>query len=226
MPNSGTLSVVAGLAGAQGYTDSVGTNARFQRQYGIGVYDSGSKALATQNEAGCTIRCIDLSTQAVTTLAGSGTCGNAQTDGIGTSAVFGLPSFLAVHPTGFALVLDTRPSQLVRRFDLSSYAVTTMAGDASGYADGVGTSAKFQSLFGVAITPQATAAVIVEHGAHRVRSIDLSTSAVTTLAGSSSSGYTDSTGTSARFYYPAAVVISPDGLMAYIADYYNHKWAH
>ena len=163
----------------------------------------------------------------MTTLAGSqgGTCRNAQTDGIGTSAVLGAPSFLAVHPTGFALVLDTQPNQLVRRFDISSYAVTTVAGGASGYTDGVGTSAKFQSLFGVAITPQATAAVIVEHGGHRVRGIDLSTSAVTTLAGSSG-GYTDGTGTSARFYYPSAVVISPDGSMAYIADYYNHKWAH
>ena len=165
----------------------------------------------------------------MTTLAGSqgGTCRNAQTDGIGTSAVFGAPSFLAVHPTGFALVLDVGGaalghSRLVRRFDLSSYAVTTVAGGAYGYTDGVGTSAKFQSLFGVAITPQATAAVIVEHGGHRVRGIDLSTSAVTTLAGSSG-GYTDGTGTSARFYYPSAVVISPDGSMAYIADYYNHK---
>ena len=45
---------------------------------------------------------------------------------------------------------------------------------------------------------------------------------MTTLAGSSG-GHTDGTGTSAKFSYPAAVVISPDGSMAYIADYYNHK---
>ena len=61
MPNSGTLSAVAGLAGTQGYADGVGTNARFQEQYGIGVYDSGSKALITESYTGCTIRCIDLS---------------------------------------------------------------------------------------------------------------------------------------------------------------------
>jgi sugar lactone lactonase YvrE len=48
---------------------------------------------------------------------------------------------------------------------------------------------------------------------------DLST-AVTTFAGSSS-GYTDATGTSAKFYYPRG--ITTDGTNLYVADQNNHK---
>ena len=44
---------------------------------------------------------------------------------------------------------------------------------------------------------------------------------VTTLAGSSC-GYVDGTGTAAKFYKPAAVAVSPDGLIVVVADDSNH----
>ena len=45
---------------------------------------------------------------------------------------------------------------------------------------------------------------------------------VSTLAGSGTSGYTDGTGTSAKFYYPIGVAVDGAGNV-YVADQYNHR---
>ena len=50
--------------------------------------------------------------------------------------------------------------------------------------------------------------------------LDLSTE-VSTLAGQSDNGSTDSTGTSARFYYPTG--ITTDGTNIYVACVNNHR---
>ena len=54
-----------------------------------------------------------------------------------------------------------------------------------------------------------------------IRKIVISTGAVTTLAGNTSSGSTDATGTAARFLYPTG--ITTDGTNLYVADRLNHK---
>ena len=56
----------------------------------------------------------------------------------------------------------------------------------------------------------------------RIRAIDLSTKAVTTLAGSNS-GFSDATGGSAKFHYPQAITITPDGTTLVIGDRFNAK---
>ena len=55
---------------------------------------------------------------------------------------------------------------------------------------------------------------------HRIRKITTS-GVVSTLAGSSS-GYTDGTGTSAKFSYPSGVAVDGAGNV-YVADTYNHR---
>jgi len=57
-------------------------------------------------------------------------------------------------------------------------------------------------------------------GNHLIRKIVISTGAVTTLAGTGSSGSADGTGTSASFYRPTG--ITTDGTNLYVADYGNH----
>ena len=56
---------------------------------------------------------------------------------------------------------------------------------------------------------------------HMIRKIVISTGAVTTLAGSTSSGSTDATGTAARFKQPGAITIV--GTNLYVGDADNHK---
>ena len=57
-------------------------------------------------------------------------------------------------------------SHLVRRVDLASGGVTTLAGKAGsrGYADGLGTNAKFWNPYGVAIDNTGTFALVVSFG--------------------------------------------------------------
>eukprot|EP00966_Prymnesium_polylepis_P266117 6146915-Prymnesium_polylepis.1 len=56
----------------------------------------------------------------------------------------------------------------------------------------------------------------------RVRQVVVSTGVTTTLAGSGTSSSTDGTGTSAAFYYPHGVAVSPDGLNLFVADWKTH----
>jgi len=53
-----------------------------------------------------------------------------------------------------------------------------------------------------------------------IRQIVISTGAVTTVAGTGSSGSANGTGTSASFYYPMG--ITTDGTNLYVADQRNH----
>ena len=83
----------------------------------------------------------------VSTLAGSGTPGNA--DGTGTSASFTYPRGVAVDGAGNVYVADS-DNHRIRKITASGV-VSTLAGSTYGYADGTGTSAKFDYPFGVAV---------------------------------------------------------------------------
>eukprot|EP01048_Picozoa_sp_COSAG05_P014773 COSAG05_NODE_1703_length_4249_cov_8.733735_1_plen_1033_part_10 len=156
----------------------------------------------------------------VTTIAGC----PRDLDGIGTSARFSYPTGVALSPDGaFALIAD-RSNHRIRKLVLATKAVTTLAGQSSrGFADAVGTSARFSSPTGVALSPDGAFALIADQYNHRIRKLVLATKAVTTLAGQSSYGFADAVGTSARFYNPTRVALSPDGAFALIADRSNHR---
>jgi len=66
-------------------------------------------------------------------------------------------------------------------------------------------------------------ALVADHVNHKIRRIDISAGAVTTLAGSGSVGSTDATGAAASFNYPNDVSISSDMSFALVAGYKNQK---
>ena len=101
-----------------------------------------------------------------------------------------------------------------------STAVTTVAGTGStGSANGTGTSASFYNP--KKITTDGTNLYVAESNNHLIRKIVISTGAVTTLAGTGSSGSADNnTGTSASFNSPRG--ITTDGTNLYVAEYGNH----
>lgn len=107
----------------------------------------------------CVVSAHPLST--VTTLAGTpGISGIA--DGVGSLASFAANKAVAIDATGsIALVVDYS-SYTVRRIDVFSREVSTIAGSgARGNADGIGTAASFTYPTGVALNGAGSMAVIV-----------------------------------------------------------------
>eukprot|EP01048_Picozoa_sp_COSAG05_P007529 COSAG05_NODE_533_length_8896_cov_17.527404_5_plen_1339_part_00 len=218
----GTKAVTT-LAGQSqsGFKDATGASAQFYFPYGVAIDPAGKYALVA-DRSNHRIRRLDLGTKAVTTLAGQSQ--NGFKDATGASAQFNNPRGVAIDPTGkYALVADEY-SHRIRRLDLGTKAVTTLAGQSqSGFKDATGASAQFYYPYDVAIDPTGKYALVADANNHRIRRLDLGTKAVTTLAGQSQYGVKDATGASAQFYFPYGVAIDPTGKYALVADAYNHR---
>ncbi|SVC59026.1 uncharacterized protein METZ01_LOCUS311880, partial [marine metagenome] len=201
-------------SGSTGSTNATGTSASFNYPRDI-TTDGTNLYVADYNNH--TIRKIVISTGAVTTLAGSaGSSGS--TNATGTSARFKYPRGITTDGTN--LYVADADNHLIRKIVISTGAVTTLAGSgSSGSTDGTGTSAKFNSPRG--ITTDGQNLYVGDYSNNKIRKIVISTGAVTTLAGSGSSGSTDGTGTSASFYNPSG--ITSYGTNLYVGDYSNHK---
>ena len=91
--------------------------------------------------------------------------------------------------------------------------VRTVAGSSlqNSYVDGVGTSARFDGIKSIALTPDKRTAVVVDRG-NSIRRVDMLTREVSTLAGSlnDACAVADGVGTAAQFCRPRSVEISPD----------------
>jgi len=115
---------------------------------------------------------------AVTTLAGTGSSGSA--NGTGTSASFNSPTGITTDGTN--LYVAENGNHLIRKIVISTGVVTTVAGTgSSGSANGTGTSASFDTPYG--ITTDGTNLYVADSFNHLIRQIGIDNRSVTTLAG-------------------------------------------
>ena len=218
-------SQVTTLAGSGNdtFTDGNGTQASLSAPEGVAISPDDSFVLVVEGFQSIShrVRRIVIATGVVTTLAGNGA---GYADGVGTMAKFNQPRGVAISPDGsYALITDA-VNLRVRRLDLNSSAVTTVAGSTQGFADGMGASVQFnQFLLGVSIDPSGSYALICDVSNHRIRRLDIASLQVTTLAGSSTVGFQDGTGTLAIFARPRGVSIDATGSYALIADGDIHR---
>lgn len=148
--SSGVVTTFAGTSGSSGTTDDIGSAARFNGP--TGLWGDGD-SLFVCDLSNHSIRKVVLfsdsaATATVTTLAGlSGTSGSS--NGTGSAARFFRPT--GIWGDGTNLYVTENSNHLVRRIVSSSAAVTTVAGTAAGtgFADGIGTSASFNTPLGV-----------------------------------------------------------------------------
>jgi DNA-binding beta-propeller fold protein YncE len=212
------VSTLAG-SGTAGGVNGIGTNAQFFYPTDTALDSSGTMGYVVEQD-GNRVRSIVLATASVSTLAGSGVAGFA--DGTGVAALFNAPTSAVWHPNGTLFVagwLDNR----VRRINIATATVSTLAGNgAAGGSNGVGTAATFNEPRGVALDATFSTLYVAEYSGHRIRSIDLSTALVQTVAGSGASGFVNSFGVAAVFNRPIFIASSPSGML-YTADYINNR---
>ncbi|MDK2122644.1 NHL domain-containing protein [Parachitinimonas caeni] len=142
----GQVSTLAG--GREGFADGKGTAAAFHTPSGLALDATGNLYVAdTGNHAIRKISPAGL----VTTLAGTGQSGFR--DGPARQAQFNGPMAIAVDKQGRVYVADTYNDR-IRRIDLDGMVTTLAGGNHPGFADGPGTSARFDTPCGLAVDAQ------------------------------------------------------------------------
>jgi DNA-binding beta-propeller fold protein YncE len=211
--------------GGIGFLNSTGAGALFNTPRGVCIDPAGSN-LYVADTYNNRIRRIVISTRDVTTIAGSGSMGegnNAQ----GSLATFNNPVGICINPAGTFLFVTDYYNNLIRSISLIyPFAVATVAGSnvmTPSTLDGTGTAARFNGPWGICVNPAGTTLYVSEWSLGGViRNITISSTVVTTLAGSPSLYSGDGTGASAGFRSPREVAIDTSGSNLYVADFSNN----
>ncbi|HXR97043.1 MAG TPA: hypothetical protein VN709_04285, partial [Terriglobales bacterium] len=219
-----STSTLAGQPSHRGSADGVGTGPAFtgasvaQFSQPDGIVTDGKIAYVSDSLNGA-IRKIDLATTNVTTVAGPH---QGFADGPAASAAFFQNAGLAWVPSQNVIYIADTGNAAIRKLDLSSSTVTTVAGtNASGFADGSLTAARFNHPFGVLATADGTKLFIADTGNNAIRLIDLTAGTVTTIAGSGGLGSADGVGAAARFAEPNGLAFDATGKKLFISDFEN-----
>ena len=210
--SAGSVTTLAGSAGASGDSDGAGAAARFNHPNGVTVDGAGNVYVAdTSNQ---TLREISPA-GSVSTLAGNPGIGGSA-DGTGAGATFFYPAGIASTAGGVVYIADTGNHSV--RVMATPGSVATYAGSrgVEGSANGTGSAALFSYPYGVAVDGSGNL-YIADSGNNMIRKAT-SAGAVVTLAGSPGlPGSADGLGGSAGFTDPSGVAVDAVGNV-YVAD--------
>lgn len=174
------VTTLAGTLGVQGGTDATGKSASFNFPAGLTFDEHGD--LYVSDNIGCTIRKIDMTSIMVTTVAGTNSnCGSI--DATGSAARFYGNTGIVSDKAGTIYVADAK-NQTIRKLDLASKMVTTIAGTAGsgGSGDGTGPAAQFGQPRGVRLDGKGNL-YISDYTNNTLRKLELATQVVTTVVG-------------------------------------------
>lgn len=210
---TGVVSTFAG-SGTGAHADGTGVAASFYYPRGMAFDSSGNLFVA--DTLNYVIRKITPA-GVVTTFAGTaGTSGVV--NGTGTAAQFNYPRDLVIDSSNNIFVADAF-GHVIRKITPGAV-VTTFAGTSGTYGlvDNTGTAAKFNAPYGITIDVSNNLYVSDTYN-NSIRKITPA-GVVTTIAGSTTSGYADGTGAAAKFAYPIGITIDNSGNL-FVVDNLN-----
>ncbi len=219
-PNSYDVYVAAG-DGNPGFADGRGNVAQFAAPSSIAM-GPGGIFYVLEREGGNRVRTLywrggdptDSVNWQVGLLAGSTTGAAGYTNAKGTSARFDDPRGIAVGPDGTVYVADTY-NHCIRKITPDGD-VTTLAGTTTpGYVDAVGTNARFNAPWDIAVGPDGYIYVADRYN-FRIRRVSPG-GTVTTVAGTGSSTRTDATGDASGHHDDLGIAINSSGDL-YLAE--------
>lgn len=217
----GKTRTVAGRVQVQATVDGVALQARFQSPRALVLSRDGSTAYVAD---GPTLRQVRLPSYEVKTLAGTpGMPGYV--DGRGEAVRLGfLLHALALSDDERSLYIADRSNRVLRRLDLQSQEVSTLAGSAYTGAnqsvDGIGSAARFSGLGGLVV--RGDTIYVLDTFNHTLRRVQIATQEVQTVVGvPGMSGLQDGDATTARLRSPQGLCqvgetllsVSFDGLL-------------
>jgi len=204
------------------------TDVEFSFPANIAPNPDGTK-LYIADEQNHVIRVLELETNEVSTLAGTGTAGF--TDGDFANAQFNEPKGIVVDDKGIIYVADAQ-NHSIRRLNPEIGNITTIAGTGVlGYADSVGTNAQFNYPQSIGMDIMNRTLYIADAQNNVLRKMTPTTFfddpdqsdewIVTTLAGTGTAGFKNGDGSIAQFNNPTGVAFQ--GGVLYVADKNNHR---
>jgi DNA-binding beta-propeller fold protein YncE len=135
-------------------------------------------------------RIVRVSQSETALVAGTGEAGFSGDGGPASQAAFFDPHAVVMGPGRQLYVADTR-NHRVRRIDLRTGVVTTIAGNGSaGYAGdgGPATAASFNGTFAIALSQDGGLLYVADLGNRRIREVQLKAGSIRTIAGNGESG--------------------------------------
>ena len=161
----------------------------------------------------------------VVTVAGNGKDVTVPTNGPATSTAVSQPFGICIGPDSALYVCEVG-SHVVRRVDLKSGMMTTVAGcGRKGYSGdgGAATDAQLNEPYEVRFDSHGNM-IIVEMQNHLVRKVDAKTGVISTVAGNGKAGFSgdDGPATAAQLNQPHSIALDNEDRL-YICDIRNHR---
>jgi DNA-binding beta-propeller fold protein YncE len=206
-----TVSTIAGVAGSSGTTDGAGTTAKFNRPAGMAL-DKANRFLYVAEWGGNKVRKVDLSTNTVTTVAGSGT--SSVLGGTGTAATFQIPWGVALTDDETSLYVASWNGSALSKINLSNNFVTVLRnGGTTNFSSPRGIYAAGGKLF-VANTGNHTFSVLNNE-------VETNTT-FSLLVGANTSGNAVGSATATRFNGPVGIWYDKYSGKFYVVDTGNN----
>jgi sugar lactone lactonase YvrE len=219
--DDGTVTAVFG-SGLEGFDDGTGIEASFSSPQGLVVDGDTLYVADTNNHA---IRQIDLTTGAVTTLAGTGTMGWPPIGGALDDVALNSP--WALELSGDLLYVANAGTHQIWTIDLNSLTAAPSVGSAAeGTVNGPLLEASLAQPSGLALAPDGILYFAdSESSSIRSASVGVPSGVTDLIAGGAANlfefGDADGTGTDARFQHPLGIAWHEGRLL--VADTYNSK---
>jgi len=221
---SGSWNVIAGTDWTPGSTDGIGTNAKFFAPSLVAVLPGTMDSVIVHDSSYKTLRRVNVTSRSVTTFLRSVTVLN-----ISSSLTQG-GSFYIVR--NYLANVSYPALNISEVYESSRWipALPYFLPDGSVAPNGTG---KMYQTNIPTLSPDGTFFIITDAYYHSIRLLDLSTSNITTLAGSNrwytnggvspvvNAGCQNGVGRNAEFNYPTGAAIGSGRTLVYIADYNN-----
>ena len=194
------LTVITLAGSSYGSANGIGSNAQFVSPTGVAIDNNSGLIYVADKWNG--VRIISAANSSVVQVTPSGE--------------FCIPAGVAVGPSGKVYVVEAGGCGAVRAI-LANQAVAFIAGGSSGLANGVGSNAKFNFPYGIAVDALENV-LVADTSNHQIRIVSPSRSVATLSGGGfATRGSSDGVGSSALFSSPAFTAIDASGTM-YVAD--------